>query len=156
MKTINNLNLVRKIAWSFHNTTNIDYNELFSEACLGYCEAIRSFNPARGKLSVWIWIVMTNQLKTYISKEKRNQSTTLSETHIELTTSQPKTFEMFLSELPPNSQQLVNIVLKNLNEIPDELPPKLARGRIIQILRQKHWSWPKIWKTVKELKLALR
>ena len=42
-----NLNLIRKIAWQFAKKTNLEYDELFSEAALAYSEALNSFDPSR-------------------------------------------------------------------------------------------------------------
>jgi len=34
-----NLNLIRKVAWAFAKKTEMEYDELFSEAALAYSEA---------------------------------------------------------------------------------------------------------------------
>ena len=62
---MNDINLIRKIAWSFEATTNVDFDELFCEAALGYLEAIKKYDPTKGKLSAFIWRCMDNQLKLY-------------------------------------------------------------------------------------------
>ena len=41
-------NLIRKISWSFHYTTGVDYDELYAEASLAYCEAMNDWSPERG------------------------------------------------------------------------------------------------------------
>ena len=43
MENLKNINLVRKIAHSFNNTTGIDFDELFSEALVSYYEALADY-----------------------------------------------------------------------------------------------------------------
>ena len=64
------LNLIRKIAWSFSKSCGIDYAELFQEACLSYFEALRSYDSTKAKQSTYLWHSISNRLKNYVKKEK--------------------------------------------------------------------------------------
>jgi hypothetical protein len=70
----NHLNLIRKIAWSFYNSTGIEWQELFSEASLAYCEALQSYNPERGKITTHLWNCMKSQLLNFIKQENKYRS----------------------------------------------------------------------------------
>ena len=37
------INLIRKIAWSFSTSTGLEFEDLFQEAALAYCEALKTF-----------------------------------------------------------------------------------------------------------------
>lgn len=60
-------NLIRKISWSFHYTTGVDYNELYAEASLAYCEAMNDWSPERGtKFTTYAYTRMKYALSGYV------------------------------------------------------------------------------------------
>lgn len=66
-----NINLLRKIAWSFHKSTGLDWDDLFQESYLAYRYALEHYNPDKDiKITAFIWIHVSNQLKSYYQKEK--------------------------------------------------------------------------------------
>jgi DNA-directed RNA polymerase specialized sigma subunit len=66
-----NLNLLRKIAWSFHHSTGLEWDDLFQEAYLAYRYALEHYDPDKDiKISAFIWIHVSNQLRTYYQKEQ--------------------------------------------------------------------------------------
>jgi RNA polymerase sigma factor (sigma-70 family) len=151
-----NLNLIRKIAWSFHQSTGIDYNELFSEACLAYYEALPSFNQEKSSLSYYSWMVMTSQLKNFIKKEKKQKCIYLEDRLPKNYVCYQQTpFSDIFNSLTPSCQELVTFILQHIDLIPDEIPPKLARGKITKLLRQNGWKWQKIESSMKKLKIEL-
>jgi hypothetical protein len=70
----NHLNLIRKIAWSFYNTTGIDWQELFSEASLAYCEALKNYDPKKGRISTYLWNCIKSHLLNFIKEERKYQT----------------------------------------------------------------------------------
>jgi len=154
-----NINLIRKIAWSFHKTTGIDYKELFSEACLAYFEALQKFDSSQqSKDTTFAWIVIKSRLIDYIRKNpRRMESLDVVIDWPDHATYQPN-FEFmkeFWLKIPEKNKPAVSLILAFLNTLPDEMPPKLARGKLTQILRQKGLSWPCIWESYKLIKIAL-
>jgi hypothetical protein len=180
-----NVNLVRKIAWSFHKSTGIDYKELFAEACLWYYEAVRTWSLERNtKLSTYAYSIIQKKLSDFAGIEKVRRMSgiytggTRRQSYNEFLSSaysfeiaeidmdslkinnpetmldfQPELFENFLLELPKDCQEIIRIIFENLDQIPPHLSPKMTRGKIIEILREKGISWPKIWNGFTELKL---
>jgi len=64
------MNLIRKVAWSFHQTTGIPYEDLFSEACLAYCQSVSQYTRERKiKRVTWSFIFMKRKLIDYCRKE---------------------------------------------------------------------------------------
>ena len=67
------INLIRKIAWSFHKSTGLDWDDLFQEAALAYLEALQSYDKRKGKLSTHAWHCIVSRLKNYWKKEREWQ-----------------------------------------------------------------------------------
>jgi RNA polymerase sigma factor (sigma-70 family) len=66
-----NLNLIKSVAWSFHQTTGVRMDELISEATLAYLEACRTHDPEKSKVTTWAYYHMRSRLIDFIKKEKR-------------------------------------------------------------------------------------
>jgi len=64
------LNLLRKIAWTFHKSTGLDWDELFQEASLSYLKALKTYDPEKGKITTYIWCHVMSDLKDYEYKER--------------------------------------------------------------------------------------
>jgi RNA polymerase sigma factor (sigma-70 family) len=148
-----NINLIRHIAWSFHHTTGIDYQELFSEACLAYCEALQSFKPEKGKLNNYATTIMHNKLKTFISREKYHG--VKKATFPELPTNQIMVHE-FIENLPEYVKQFASLVLDNLEEVEDFHTPRIARREIFEALHNQGMKKADIHYNFKQLKIALQ
>ncbi len=179
-----NINLIRKIAWSFYKSTGIDYKELFAEASLWYCEAERTYDPNKGvALSYWAWRVMQKKLSDFAGVEKvRRMSGIYTSGAVSIKASynaiiagekneldidslkmdnpevllcyQPESFEDFFNLLPKDCQKIVEIIFDSLKEIEVD-SPKLARGKIISLLRENGWGWPKIWSGMKQMQIIM-
>lgn len=165
-----NLNLIRRIAWSFHYTTGIEYDELFSLGSLAYAESMLSYKKGRGttKLS-HSRNVITNRLNDFCKKERTRKKTTffvlenkspdfletiaiqfglkdyLVEIKFEEDSSSAFTEDMFV---------IIKIILNNPTDFV-ELSPKIARGKIVDILRDIGWSWSRIWDNIRLMKSTL-
>lgn len=67
------INLINERAWSFHNTTGIDFDELQAQATLAYLEAISAFdNNKRVKLTTFAYEVITNNLISFCKMYKQS------------------------------------------------------------------------------------
>lgn len=152
------LNLIRSVAWSFHKSTGIEFEELFGEASLAYVEALETHEPEKAKLSTYATVIMQNHLKTFCDEEKRNQGkSSFSDDFFAGKENQEQDFffQEWVSELPRDLQ----IVCKVIFEAPEEListSAKATRGNLIRKLRTWGWSWPRIWTAIREMKLALK
>jgi len=152
-----NLNLIRKIAWSFAKTTGLEFDELFSEASLAYVESLRSYNPEKARLSTWAVKIMTNRLITFCMNQ--DIFVNLPEFFEDIFPGQSNTEEEYLFKdwilcLPQDLQLICKIVLETPEEVLAE-SPKASRGKIIEKLRSLKWSWPRIWNGIRNIKIAL-
>ena len=145
------MKLLRKIAWSFHFTTGLPIEELYSECCLQYYEARLTYNGTRpAKFTTYLTSKVTYQLIDYIKQENKIQlCSMIGAPDIGRT----PVYE-YWNWFKPDIQTIVDIV-KNSNGEISGVPPKMARGVIRRELREQGWSWPRIWDAIRETKSTL-
>lgn len=68
---MDNVNLIRKVAWSFHKSTGMDWDDLFQEAAIAYYESLKTYNESRGKITTHTWNCITNHLKNYLKEQRK-------------------------------------------------------------------------------------
>lgn len=147
------IDLIRKIAWSFHNSTGMEWDELMSEASLAYMEALQSYDPTKATLSTWVYICVRNRLRSFVAQ--RPDLIELPEGPY--TAACPHTSLEF-KELVMSLSEDAKIICRTIFEFPKEflqLPPKLTRGNLFRALRKEGWKAPRIWKSFHEIRQAL-
>jgi DNA-directed RNA polymerase specialized sigma24 family protein len=188
-----NIKLIQKIAWAFCKSTGIDYKELFSEACLWYYEAVRTYSPSKGtKLTSYAWTIMKNKLIDYTAKEKvgrkygiyKGSKEVLSQSYqsyqiagrmfslevneLEMDSMQmnapeslltfqpePCQYSDFLASLPIECKEFAEAVIEIADQIPNDLPPKMARGKVLELLKAKGWSVYRVRASIRQMKKIL-
>jgi DNA-directed RNA polymerase specialized sigma subunit len=143
------LNLIRKIAWSFHKTTGIEIEELYSEACLAYCEALHNYDQSRGKITTFMWAAIHNHMKNYLIKYYQKQPILLSFEDIKVERS--ILIDNLFEKLSPDGQSISQIILMSSRAYVC-LDQTKAKQRITTIMLNKGWSMCRIWSGIKELK----
>lgn len=146
-----NINLIRKIAWSFHHTTNIELEELFAEASLAYCEALKNYNPKRGNITTYLWIRITDRLKNYLKEHKQYYNVFAS--FEDVTTDKPIYSEFIFESLSREAQQIADIILKYPNKY-ISMPSHLAKREVRKTMKNKGWPWKRIISGIQELQFA--
>lgn len=163
------LNLIRKIAWSFAKKTDLQYSELFSEAALQYCEAIKRFDPKKGvKFTTFATVHMKNLLINYCKKEHLLQSRIAdADPHESGDAFQapepPIDFHKVIADWPEKVQTLIHMILDNpemyLGATPNFRRKHLGQYRRLQKvkkdLREDGWEDTEIDATVQELLFLL-
>ncbi len=137
------IDLVRKIVWSFHSTTQLDWDDLFQEASLAYLEALRTHDPKKGKITTYLWCVISNTLKNYIRREARVNPPTsdLAEAYYK-----PCPQDCLWENLPVATYDAVKIILDNQTVL-NGLESRDARKRIRIILRKEGFTNTRIRKS---------
>jgi len=118
-----NINLIRKIAWDFHKSTGLDWNDLFQEAVLAYLESIENYDEKRGAISTYVWHYVESRLKNYLKQEK-NWVFPLDD--IEIALKEPTYQDPFWQKIPENIEEQVNIILKGIVEMDSYFLEKVA------------------------------
>jgi RNA polymerase sigma factor (sigma-70 family) len=140
--------LLHKIAYSFHQTTGIELDDLFQEASLAYLEALKNYNPSRGKITTYIWWCIHNHLKIYIDKNSR-RPTLVSFEDIKIN---PVVINNMLFErLSPEAQQIAKTILDCPRPFITR-PPKEAIKRVESVMLSKGWSIQRVQTGIDELK----
>ena len=153
---MDDLNLLRRIAWSFHATTQIEYDELFGEACLAYCEYLKDYVPEKGKFSTFIYTVVKNTLRSFVQQHQRYAHTFIKDHDFtDPVDESGRDFEDFLTALPEEAREMAIVFIESVDELPEDLPPKMTRGAFVRLLRSRGWTQHEAWGAVRILKEAL-
>ena len=155
-----NVNLIRKIVWSFHKSTGLEWDDLFQEACLAYLTALKTYDEDRGKITTHLWWCITNHLTTYLTQQEEMKCKKYND-EFGFLEDEPKPQHAqiaspFWESLSEEAQIIADIIL----QIPKTyvcLTTEEVEQRIIETLRHnKRWSWPmeKIEFGLRDLKRA--
>lgn len=147
-----NINLIRKIAWSFHLTTGLEWDDLFQEAALAYCEALKNYDSDRGQMTTYMWHCITSHLKNYLKEQEKQNShiCSIEDVSIDRLVSTYPLFESLSKEAQQIAEVIFNDPCKYLSIIPELAQKKIAR----KMVKERHWSWHRVWVGIRDLKLA--
>jgi DNA-directed RNA polymerase specialized sigma subunit len=154
-----NSGLIHKIAWSFHCTTGLDYDDLFSEASYLYCKALQEYDPARGSIvsyfSYYVHCRLINYLKQqqgFKCKKYNDDLSFIDDLEIENQPSKETT--PFWESLNEDAQEITDIILSTPRAW-IHLTHKEVEDRVIAILSRKGWSLEKITAGLENIHLSL-
>ena len=149
-----NIDLIRKIAWSFHHTTGLEFDDLLQEAALAYLHALKTYDPKRGKITTYMWVCMTSHLKNYLKEEYK---------HIDPVTDSIEDIEPsehpiinpvpFWESLSRDAQEITDMILRAPRPFV-KVNKSQAQNRVRQLMCQKGWDNSRIRKSIQELKLV--
>lgn len=156
-----NLNLIRSVAWRFHRATGLEYQELFSEAALAYCTAIKRFDPTKGyQESTYLYFCMRNALVNFCKKETRLQSSHQPIDDMDFAHEAKESLSDIIAEWPKDCQMVAKLVLDNEEYIIGHTPNykrtsqdhTTPKQRITATLRNQGWKVARIQTTIKDVK----
>ena len=147
-----NINLLRKIVWSFHKSTGVDWDDLFQEAAYAYFTSIEKYDPKKGKLSTHVWHCVSNHLKNYLREEFKQTGfidyhEALEDILPNLSTNHPT----FFDSLTDDAKYMANIVLSSQKKFV-VLSTEQAKTRLIRIMLKNGWNGKRITKALLNLK----
>lgn len=168
--------LLHKIAWSFHRSTGIDRDELFSEACLAFVEKIESYDPSRGAQSTYITTVVSNALRDYMQSEYKHdhdefidldssfsdveQSDALEASYaLDARMEQTLMLKQNMARLSTVAYKVSWLVTNHpaVLGITDTESDTKARGKVIKHLRDtEKLPWAQVRSTMRELRAAVQ
>lgn len=153
-----NEKLLRKIAWSFAQKSNVEMDDLLQEAKIAYLEAMESYDPTKSRISTWVWNCVSNRLKDRI--KELNVSAMLDVEEVELES--PQTFQT--DHLGMEAQEIVSILLSKPEafDIPywdqkqniSKRFQKDVKKKIMSFLVDQGWSMKKILTGFSDLQVA--
>lgn len=162
MRTEDNLDLIRKVTWSFvKKHPGLEFDDLFSEASIACLEAEHKYDPDRGDKSTFIWRVVSNRLTKLLSQDVRYHETEMLHSRVEYADEvSPSPEQELMKEerwaemvdsMSVEAQSICELAIHGEEYLPVDKPKK-CRGQIIQMLRDSGWSWSRIWSGLAEVK----
>jgi len=167
---VEDLNLIRKVVWSYIKTNPelvLEYDDLFSEGCIAYILAEKYIDVSKSEKTTYIWHALHTAFNTLLKRKAKhqeylapNQGEYLLEEVLDQTNEPERLllakerWEELESSLSPEAQMICNLLI---NEPEIYMPldqPRKCRGIISRVLRDRGWTWPKIWSAFRELKEA--
>lgn len=149
------INLIRSIAWTFYKSSSVNWDELFSEACLAYCESIRKYDPTKGASpTTWVYIAMRNALINFCKKEYKSRNLTGVEDWV-VGLDEP-VYEFFQDS--QNYSKDVQLIIELVKKEPDKYHLNFTRqfGNLWRdLLSKEGWAWARVWKGMRDLKTEL-
>ena len=151
------INLIKKLAWSFHRSTGIEFDDLFQEAYLAYDYALKTYDPKKGKITTYMWWCIVAQLKRYIYKQEEYKCKKYQEgviLSIDETVDIPFDNIPFWESLTEEAYEIANIILQGPKPYLETSDKTKIDKRIIEVMSNKGWKLWKIYRGLHELKLA--
>jgi len=158
---MDNINLIRKIAWEYHKSTRHDWDDLFQEAYIAYHYAMKTYSPEHGQVSTYLWTFISNTLKSYLQKEKLWSDRVCDMQEAMKIT---RTYTQFWESIPRDIQDAIGVVLEESelllpklqkNEHLDKIVSVPMERRLRKILIDKKFNPDCIQRTIHFLKYAI-
>lgn len=152
-----NINLIRKIAWSFYHTTGLDWEDLFQEAAIAYLEAKDNYNPGDGKITTYLWHCMTKRLNNYLKEQEsykcaqHNGGSGIASLE-DITTDPYIETTPFWEELSVTAQMIAEVVIASPKPYLEHETRPLSINRIRRVMRNYGWDWNKTREGLNELR----
>ncbi len=162
MNIENHLDLIRKIVRSYvSNYPGLEFEDLFSEACLACLEKKDKYDPSRGKETTFIWYSVHNHIRNLLGRAALHKELPITYTPVDTELDPERMFiaEEEWSELFASLSEEAKVICSIIFEEKDiYLPidtPKKCRTQITKALRERDWSMNRIWAGYREIKGAL-
>ena len=143
------MKLIYERAWSFHNTTGINFDDLVDEAMEAYVTGLKEYRPEYGvKETTYIYKVITNSLTQYCRELAKFPTTHFDNEDEASCFSYMPNFDQLLGKKPvlngfdPYVKELIEVVLDNQQVFEDNA--RENRAKLKKLLRSKNWSHSKI------------
>lgn len=159
-----NLDLIRKITWSYvRKNPGLEFDDLFSMACIACLEATRKYNPSKGKETTYVFRITHNSIRTILGQAvmKNNNEYCVEEIEVahEKTPEQEviamESWQELLDKMSPMAMAMYEMILTYDGVYLPMDKPRACRGIIVKELREQNWKWNDIWNTFAEIKQLL-
>jgi len=145
--------LIISRAHSFSRSTGHDLDDLISQGNLIYCEALRTYDPARSQFSTFLHDQLTKGLHRYTLRQAKHRRPflELADTFSSTAATQFRRhlFHHHLAQLSKEAQEVVRVVLSSPLELLGQGGPnrRRLRKRVTQRLRKQGLSLVAVKKT---------
>lgn len=142
--------LIYKLAWSFHRSTGIEFEELVSQATLLAVEAKHNYDPSRSAFSTFMYTAVRNGLITFVKSEKQGNVSIedIAESFDSGTPTSSIDFMIELEGLPKRTRLFAKEILRHRNKF----LKKTTISNVVTHFRSIGWKYQDIWNSIKEIK----
>lgn len=154
--------LIKRICWSWHRTTGIEFDTLNSEANIVYVECLKSYNPERGKFSTFLWHAIQSKFKNLVVLSQRNRYDGVEVELEEVANSggqyQRTAFNEIIENLSKEAKEIVSVVLNAPADLLEMIPtPRASKHQLEKyLIKNKQWKSLTISYLFAEIKDALK
>jgi DNA-directed RNA polymerase specialized sigma subunit len=145
------INLLRKIAWSFHKTSGLEWDDLFSETIQSYYKAMEEYDPRKGKITTHITTHITLHMINYLKAVKEKNMESIDDT--DLLYQPANNPSPFWEGLTKDANEIAKIVLASSQKFVC-LDLNQVEERITNIMSCQGWSNKRIELALYDLKVA--
>jgi DNA-directed RNA polymerase specialized sigma24 family protein len=152
----NYMGMIRKIAWSFHRSTGIEYEDLLQECFVIWYNIVEPrYNPKRCAFTTWAQMCLTTNLITIANKQKKAIKTV----------SLDDDFDREDNKRPPDEQvEFMNriwnlsaearFIVSMVFESPQQFLSQ-TKGEITENLVRQGWTWGAAKRAIREIAKVL-
>lgn len=145
-----NLRLIRKIAWIIHCSTGEELDDLIQEGVLAYYQGLKNYDPSRGKISTYMWHTVSSRLKNYVLKKRKQKYVLYDDLeYIVKQTTQISVYE----KIPISLYPAMDIILGESEEL-DIYDKKEARRKIRACLFKNGFTRDEVRSVLRTLCIA--
>jgi DNA-directed RNA polymerase specialized sigma24 family protein len=167
------IGMMKRLAYSFHSTTGLPFDELLSSAFLAFAHCRQTYDPNKAAFSTYLYHAAKTRMIDFchsayhINLEDPNMKRQPSSPYLyeaamalshQTNHQDPEYLCMFkdsLKNMSEEAQQVCEMIFESPAEFLAQSKPKLSRGVVYRKLREKGWSWSKIWNSFREIKSTL-
>lgn len=154
--------LIKKISWSWHKTTGIEFETLESEANIAFAECQHNYNPKKGKFSTLLWHAIESRFKNLLKRNHQNRYDGIEVELEDMALSTPCNqernciFANLINSLSKEAKEITSIVLEAPADLLQMIPkPRLSKHQLTKYLRLKGWKIPTIMRAFAEIRQNL-
>ena len=157
-----------KICKQYSKKYNVDYDDIYSQGCLLYCEALNQWISHKSKFNTYLNYFINRRMKNYIHKfylQEKKFIINLNKINIDKNYIKPKyKISLFLDEINNDlSKKILKTVLYNPNEINNNIIEKynglkyrITMNKIRKYYIKKGYSLWNINQAIKLIQLKLK
>jgi hypothetical protein len=151
--------LLHKLSHQCANRCGRPEDEVYGQACWLFMQAATSFDSNKGQFGTYLYSCVSNGLSGWGKKmDLPPDPEHLPEPSTELTPDRQLMFKDWLANLSEECREVATMILNGpaeVLEIGTGGCRKITAGMIKSYLRKQGWTYPRIWKTMHDLKEAV-
>jgi DNA-directed RNA polymerase specialized sigma24 family protein len=156
------LKIIHSLAWKYSFITGCDVDDLVSVAYVAFYENQHKFDEKRGaQKSSFLYSVFKNAMLVYANKQTDTEcprvedDASMYEPVYFCTPERTYQFKESIMGLSDDSKAIVQMIFSNPIDFIEQGKPKKSRGHVYRELRNRGWSWGRIWNSFDEIKAIL-